>query len=153
MPVKKQGRYEMDGRKVATAFTLVKEAVREYTPEWSERITTVPASTLRRLARELESSRWFERSVDELPAEREAMRNLAELPADQREVIVLKIWHRYTFEEIGALLEVSPNTVAARYRYGLQKMKLRLERTDYERDELAGDAMEFLAAGPAVGRS
>ena len=55
--------------------------------------------------------------------------------------------------EIGELLDASPNTVAGRYRYGLQKMKLRLERTDYERDELAGDAMEFLAAAPAVGRS
>jgi len=33
--------------------------------------------------------------------------------SDQREVIVLKIWHAYTFEAIGQLLAVSPNTVAA----------------------------------------
>ena len=42
---------------------------------------------------------------------------------EQREVIVLKIWHRCTFEEIGGLLEISPNTAAGRYRYGLQKIK------------------------------
>ena len=41
------------------------------------------------------------------------MRCLAELPMEQREVIVLKIWHRYTFEEIGQLLEISPNTPRA----------------------------------------
>ena len=58
----------------------------------------------RRLMRELESRRWFERSADETPREREAMRCLAGLPAEQREVIVLKIWHQYTFDEIGDLL-------------------------------------------------
>ena len=62
------------------------------------------------------------------------MRCLAELPVDQREVIVLKIWHRRTFEEIGDLLEISPNTAAGRYRYGLQKLKVRLEGDDYERE-------------------
>src|SRR5215510_14289213 len=87
----------------------------------------------RRLARELESRRWFERSLDAPPCERAAMRCLADLPVAQREVIVLKIWHRYTFEEIGDLLELSPNTVAGRYRYGLQKIRTCLT-TIYERD-------------------
>jgi len=32
------------------------------------------------------------------------MRRLSELPVEQREAIVLKIWHEYTFEEIGELL-------------------------------------------------
>src|SRR5689334_24797260 len=73
----------------------------------------------RRLTRELESRRWFERAVGESPAERDAMRGLAALPGDQREVIVLKIWHEMTFEQIGELLPVSPNTAAGRYRYGL----------------------------------
>ncbi len=78
-------------------------------------------SLWRRLAREWESLRWFERTPDETATEVQAMNSLAQLPRDQREAIVLKIWHNYTFEEIGALLEVSPNTVAGRYRYGLQK--------------------------------
>ena len=41
-------------------------------------------------------------------------------------MIVLKIWNRYTFEEIGGLLEISPNTAASRYRYGLDKLRGRL---------------------------
>ena len=108
-------------------------------------------SLWRRLTRELESQRWFEKSAEENPAERAAMQCLAELPVEQREVIVLKIWHRYTFEEIGQLLEVSPNTIAGRYRYGLQKIKLQLEGADYERDEFTGDSVAFLAAAPPVG--
>jgi RNA polymerase sigma-70 factor, ECF subfamily len=109
-------------------------------------------SLWRRMTRELESWRWFERNTDETPAEREAMRCLAELPMDQREVIVLKIWQRRTFEEIGDLLEISPNTAAGRYRYGLQKLKVRLEGEDYERerDESTGKPTAFLATAPAI---
>ena len=110
-------------------------------------------SLWRRLTRELESHRWFEKSESETPAERAAMRCLAELPVEQREVIVLKIWHRCTFEEIGEMLEVSPNTAAGRYRYGLQKLKLHLEEATYERDELDGSTAAFLASAPSVGRT
>jgi RNA polymerase sigma-70 factor (ECF subfamily) len=102
----------------------------------------------RRLTREWESLRWFERDADETPAERAAMRCLAELPVDQREAIVLKVWHGCTFEEIGGLLDISPNTAAGRYRYGLQKIKSKLEGVAYERDER--DAIAFLASTPAV---
>jgi RNA polymerase sigma-70 factor (ECF subfamily) len=78
---------------------------------------------------------------------------LAELPVDQREVIVLKIWHGCTFEEIGGLLEISPNTAAGRYRYGLQKIKTKLEGVVYERTECDGNAIAFLAAAPTGGRA
>lgn len=106
-------------------------------------------SLWRRLARELESWRWFERSDDESPAERAAMRCLANLPAEQREVIVLKIWHDYTFEEIGRLLELSPNTVAGRYRYGLQKLRHALTGERYERTDSLGEPLAALdAAAP-----
>jgi len=108
-------------------------------------------SLWRRLTRELESSRWFEKEPGENPAERAAMRCLATLPVEQREVIVLKIWHRYTLEEIGGLLDISPNTAAGRYRYGLQKIKQRLERTMYERDELVGGPIEILETAPSLG--
>ena len=108
-------------------------------------------SLWRRLAREWESLRWFEKLPDESPAERAAMRSLAELPVEQREVIVLKVWHGCTFEEIGGLLEISPNTAAGRYRYGLQKIKSKLEGVVYERDEFAGDTIAFLASAPTGG--
>lgn len=90
----------------------------------------------RRMVRELESSRWFERSEGETPQERAAMRCLTNLPREQREVIVLKIWHEHTFDEIARLLDESPNTIAGRYRYGLQKLKRFLKGQDYERLEL-----------------
>jgi RNA polymerase sigma-70 factor, ECF subfamily len=78
---------------------------------------------LRRIARELESKSWFEQETGETPHEQAAMRCLQKLPPDQREVIVLKIWHEHTFDEIGELLQVSPNTVAGRYRYGMEKLR------------------------------
>ena len=42
-----------DGRKVKPAFTLLSERVRQYTPEWAEGITGIPAATIRRLAHEM----------------------------------------------------------------------------------------------------
>ena len=100
----------------------------------------------RRVVRELESTRWFERSPTETRQERKAMRSLAELPLEQREVIVLKFWHQYTFEEIGGLLEVSPNTVAGRYRYGLQKLRASLNEEEYEQLESGGESTTLLEA-------
>ena len=108
-------------------------------------------SLWRRMTRELESRRWFEHSSPEDPAERAAMRCLEGLPAEQREAVVLKIWNRYTFEQIGALLDIPPNTAAGRYRYGLQKIKNQLEGLDYERDGFTGDPLAFLASAPSVG--
>jgi RNA polymerase sigma-70 factor (ECF subfamily) len=109
-------------------------------------------SLWRRLARELESKQWFERAEGETAQERAAMRCLAKLPREQREVIVLKIWHQHTFEVIGELLELSPNTVAGRYRYGLQKLKAHLKDIDYERIESTGEPFAFLDAAPSIGQ-
>ena len=110
-------------------------------------------SLWRRLTRELESQRWFERSAGENPQERAAMRCLAALPPEQREVIVLKIWHEYTFEEIGGLLEISHNTAAGRYRYGLQKLKTCLTKENYEALHSAGRSPAFLDAASPVAES
>ncbi|HEX9045810.1 MAG TPA: sigma-70 family RNA polymerase sigma factor [Verrucomicrobiae bacterium] len=106
-------------------------------------------SLWRRLTREWESLRWFERKPDETPAERAAMRCLAELPLEQREAIVLKLWHNCTFEEMGSLLDISPNTAAGRYRYGLQKIKSKLEGVAYETEN--GEPIAFLASTSSVG--
>ena len=108
-------------------------------------------SLWRRVTRELESYRWFEREPGESPHERAAMRCLAELPRDQREVIVLKIWHGYTFESIGGLLDISPNTAAGRYRYGMRKLQTCLRGNEYERLELGGDPMPILDTTTTVG--
>ena len=100
---------------------------------------------LRRLTRELESRGWFESGAGD-PREEMATQRLAELPAEQREVIVLKIWHEYTFEEIGALVGISPNTAAARYRYGLQKLRNFLNGESYETDGRIGERTAQLDA-------
>jgi RNA polymerase sigma-70 factor, ECF subfamily len=107
-------------------------------------------SLWRRLTRELESKRWFEPEPGLPPEEERAMRALTALPVEQREVIVLKIWHGYSFEEIGGLLEISPNTAAGRYRYGLQKIKKQLTGVVYETDELERGADAFLASAPGI---
>ena len=111
-------------------------------------------SIWRRVAREFEAHRWFEKSPDESPRERAAMLCLRELPSEQREVIVLKIWHNHTFDAISELLNLSPNTVAGRYRYGLQKMRTCLNKTDediaYEPTGSTADIALFLDASPPV---
>src|SRR5580700_6119523 len=118
---------------------------------YRNRVLNYRRTLWRRLTREWESLRWFEKNPDETPAERAAMRCLAELPVEQREAIVLKIWHGCTFEEIGGLLEISPNTAAGRYRYGVQKIKSKLEGVIYERDER--EPIAFVAATPAIGQT
>jgi len=52
---------------------------------------------------------------------------LKELPQEQREIIVLRVWGQMTIEEAALALDISPNTAASRYRYGLAKLKERLE--------------------------
>lgn len=54
---------------------------------------------------------------------------LRELPTEQREVLVLKIWNELTFEQIGEVLGISPNTAASRYRYGLTALRKQMNTT------------------------
>jgi len=48
---------------------------------------------------------------------------LRTLPQEQREVVVLRVWGQLTFEEAAAVVGISPNTAASRYRYGLDKLR------------------------------
>ncbi|HKV26232.1 MAG TPA: sigma-70 family RNA polymerase sigma factor [Candidatus Acidoferrum sp.] len=48
---------------------------------------------------------------------------LSELPEEQREAIVMRIWSGMTLEEIATSQDVSLNTIASRYRYGLEKLR------------------------------
>ena len=75
------------------------------------------------------------------------MRCLQKLPPEQREVIVLKIWHEHTFEEIGELLETSPNTVAGRWRYGMEKLRACLRESQKEEGGMQKDE----GAKPPIG--
>ena len=51
---------------------------------------------------------------------------LGRLPENQCEVVVLKIWEGMTFAEIAEVLGKSPNTVASRYRYAMEKLQQQL---------------------------
>ncbi|MBI3929529.1 MAG: sigma-70 family RNA polymerase sigma factor [Armatimonadetes bacterium] len=63
-------------------------------------------------------------SGDETPEETLALaEGIEELLPEQREVLVLKIYQGLTFREIAALLDISPNTAASRYRYALKHLK------------------------------
>jgi len=48
---------------------------------------------------------------------------LQRLPPEQREVIALKIYEQLTFAEIAKVVKASPNTVAGRYRYGIERLR------------------------------
>ena len=52
---------------------------------------------------------------------------LRDLPVEQREIIVLRVWGQMTFEEAAGALDIPVNTAASRYRYGLAKLKERLQ--------------------------
>lgn len=49
------------------------------------------------------------------------------LPPEQAEVVMLKQWEEMTFAEIADVTGDSPNTVASRYRYALEKLSRSLE--------------------------
>jgi RNA polymerase sigma-70 factor (ECF subfamily) len=51
---------------------------------------------------------------------------LSRLPQAQRGVIVMKIYGQKTFLEISRLLGLSQSTVASRYRYGMEKLRILL---------------------------
>jgi len=47
------GEFDLNGTPVKPSFQLLKERVEQYTPEWAEGVTGVPADTIRRLAYEM----------------------------------------------------------------------------------------------------
>ena len=104
----------------------------------------------RRVLRELEARRWFEPAADHSPEERAAMRLLTRLPVEQREAIVLKVWHGLTFEAIGGLQGISPNTAAGRYRYGLQKLRAAMKGNDHVELESLGESLGIMDSPGAI---
>jgi RNA polymerase sigma-70 factor (ECF subfamily) len=51
---------------------------------------------------------------------------LRSLPPEQREVLHLKVFEGWTFQEIATACGESINTVASRYRYAIDRIKVRL---------------------------
>jgi len=71
---------------------------------------------------------WF--SLPEDDTSRALQVALSKIPDKFREVITLKIWGDQTFDEIGRALEISSNTAASRYRYGMDAMRKHLSREE-----------------------
>jgi RNA polymerase sigma-70 factor (ECF subfamily) len=90
-------------------------------------------AVVRRIERERNEQRHVRQlpvAAPEEPAESHANDldiALKKLPAEQREVIALKIDGGLTFAQIAEVLDVSANTAASRYRYGLEKLRQMLE--------------------------
>lgn len=89
----------------------------------------------RRATRERVTERWSKEPLelfadhadpDEAAFRRSLAEALGDLPEDQRLVVHLKLWEGLTFEAIARLLEIPPNTAASRYRYGIDKLRVRL---------------------------
>jgi len=153
--------YEQHGRgllayacSVATSFASAEDAVHQVFERLLRgdiEIQGAPASYLYRAVRNaaLNQIRNRTREVDlfdgwfDAPAGVELMAielqsALSELPDEQREVILLHIWAQMSFEEVGAALDISPNTAASRYRYGLSKLREQFqaaERSKYGRSQ------------------
>jgi RNA polymerase sigma-70 factor (ECF subfamily) len=75
---------------------------------------------------------WFDASIERREEAEAIEAALSHLPATQREVIVLKIWGDLTFAQISEALNESINTIASRYRYGLEALRRHLKPADYE---------------------
>ena len=70
-----------------------------------------------------EDASWFDVLNRDSTEELSLRHGLRALPSEQRHVVVLRVWCGLTYAEIAALLEISANTVASRYRYALEKLR------------------------------
>lgn len=74
----------------------------------------------------------FETPPDRFDEREDLERALGDLPEEQRETVVLKVWAGLTFAEIGQALDVSPNTAASRYQYGIARLRRALDEVSHE---------------------
>ena len=71
---------------------------------------------------------WFEAVASDDYLQQVLRQELEKLPSKFSEVISLKIWGDATFQQIADTLDLSINTVASRYRYGLEQLKKALQK-------------------------
>ncbi len=76
---------------------------------------------------------FFDSTLEEREDASAVEQALRQLPAEQREVVVLRIWGELTFAQIATTLQESINTVASRYRYGIEALRKILSPHLHER--------------------
>lgn len=75
---------------------------------------------------------WFSSAAADEELKEFLEDEMKKLPPKFSEVIVLKIWGEQTFQQIADMLETSLNTVASRYRYGLDMLRKALRNKKEE---------------------
>ena len=106
-----RGRVTIDGEPIRYLFRAVRNTALNH---------------IRGQAREIglgDAARWLESPDGSTETSMALQSALRTLPEEQREVVVLRVWGQLTFEEAAAVIGISPNTAASRYRYGLAKLK------------------------------
>jgi RNA polymerase sigma factor (sigma-70 family) len=66
---------------------------------------------------------WFRHTVDDILDSATAVAALESLPVEVREVVVLRLWSRLSFEEIAELIGKSTSTAHRRYEMGLTTLR------------------------------
>lgn len=59
-----EGDYEVDGKQVRTAFSIFRDQLKKYTAEYAEKITTIPADDIRRIAKEFGEAACIGQTVE-----------------------------------------------------------------------------------------
>lgn len=77
---------------------------------------------------------WFDSAAADDETRIYIEEGLKALPEKFSEVIVMKVWGERTFAEIGEALDISQNTAASRYRYGLEALRKQLEQVRKQGD-------------------
>lgn len=88
--------------------------------------------TRKKMPAQILSSLWDLKKIEPADFETEHIKHhvthaLKKLPPVQSEVVILKVWEEMTFAEIAEVLGESPNTIASRYRYGIEKLSQYLQ--------------------------
>ena len=80
-----------------------------------------------------EQQAWFVAASGAIEDSLALQAALLQLPREQREVIVMHIWGEMSFEDVALVVDVSPNTVASRFRYGLSKLRTLMQPAEVYR--------------------
>ncbi|MDA8633239.1 MAG: RNA polymerase sigma factor [Verrucomicrobiales bacterium] len=115
-----------DGKVVSLAYTNIRRCAIDLARSIDRRRLREDQS----LRENFEQTSWF--SLPEDDTSRALQVAMAKIPEKFREVITLKIWGEQTFDEIGKSLEISPNTAASRYRYGMDALRRCISREAIE---------------------
>ena len=67
-----------------------------------------------------------ERMLSDFEQRRRLQRAMDELPEDQREVLLLRLEHELSLEQIGEITGVGRETVKSRLRYAMDKLRARM---------------------------